>query len=431
MATAPRARLAARVDRATTRRAVTPRRRRRAPRHRARALAPAASAFAVPFAVLAAASLGRVVASRTRVGRAATAPVCAMAFGAAFAAIGALPSDGARGVAEAQKMCAFAATPMTLLRANARAGGTRRRTRAMARAFVVAAIGSAFGAVFGARGASAAFGGAFSWKLAAALAAKNVGGGLNYVAVATTLGMDGEEFVAGLCVDNAMALAYFPFISWLARREGERGSGDAADDEDDAEREREATTEREAEDADGAVARSGADDALSAFFVAVGFLAAGELVARLVGQPDAVLPMATVFTVVFATLAPKRAASLAVAAEPLANAMLFVFFVAAGAAGGVLSASTFARYANVFVFSFILYAVHLAFVFVGIRVDADRRREYVLASNASIGGPATVASLADAVGWRSLRAPAVLIATLANSIATFLGLALAAVLRSS
>jgi uncharacterized membrane protein len=428
MATAPRARLAARVDRATTRRAVTPRRRRRAPRHRARALAPAASAFAVPFAVLAAASLGRVVASRTRVGRAATAPVCAMAFGAAFAAIGALPSGGARGVAEMQKMCAFAATPMTLLRANARAGGTRRRTRAMARAFVVAAIGSAFGAVFGARGASAAFGGAFSWKLAAALAAKNVGGGLNYVAVATTLGMDGEEFVAGLCVDNAMALAYFPFISWLARREGERGSGDAADD---AEREREATTEREAEDADGAAARSGADDALSAFFVAVGFLAAGELVARLVGQPDAVLPMATVFTVVFATLAPKRAASLAVAAEPLANAMLFVFFVAAGAAGGVLSASTFARYANVFVFSFILYAVHLAFVFVGIRVDADRRREYVLASNASIGGPATVASLADAVGWRSLRAPAVLIATLANSIATFLGLALAAVLRSS
>ena len=79
----------------------------------------------------------------------------------------------------------------------------------------------------------------------------------------------------------------------------------------------------------------------------------------------------------------------------------------------------------------ILYAVHLTFVFVGIRVDADRRREYVLASNASIGGPATVASLADAVGWRSLRAPAVLIATLANSIATFLGLALAAVLRSS
>ena len=55
MATAPRARLAARVDRATTRRAVTPRRRRRAPRRRARALAPAASAFAVPFAVLAAA----------------------------------------------------------------------------------------------------------------------------------------------------------------------------------------------------------------------------------------------------------------------------------------------------------------------------------------------------------------------------------------
>ena len=397
-------------------------RRRDASATRARRVATRASngapQFAVPFALLAAAHVGRVAGERTRLGRATTAPVCAMALGAALAAIGALPSDGGSGMRETQKMCARAATPMTLLRANLNAGDARRGTRALGRAFVVAAIGTCAGAICGkaACGASIAGGGGVSWKLAAALAAKNVGGGLNYVAVATTLGMDGEEFVAGLCVDNAMALVYFPFISWLARR------GGAAEDARDEGDERERGGER-------AATRSDADDALSAFFVAVGFLAAGELVARFVGYPDAVLPFATVFTVAFATLWPKRAASLAVAAEPLANAMLFVFFVAAGAAGGVLSASTLARYADVFVFSFILYAVHLAFVFVGIRVDADRRREYVLASNAAVGGPATVASLADAVGWRSSRAPAVLVATFANSIATFLGLALAAVLR--
>ena len=36
-----------------------------------------------------------------------------------------------------------------------------------------------------------------SWKLAAALAAKNIGGGVNYVAVATALGMSREEFGRG------------------------------------------------------------------------------------------------------------------------------------------------------------------------------------------------------------------------------------------
>ena len=67
-----------------------------------------------------------------------------------------------------------------------------------------------------------------SWKLAAALAAKNIGGGVNYVAVATALEMSREEFVAGVAADNVFALAYFPLVSFLARRCDARGD-DARD----------------------------------------------------------------------------------------------------------------------------------------------------------------------------------------------------------
>ena len=53
------------------------------------------------------------------------------------------------------------------------------------------------------------------WKVAAALTAKNIGGGLNYVAVANTLGVSPGAFAAGITADNFFALAYFPIVSWL------------------------------------------------------------------------------------------------------------------------------------------------------------------------------------------------------------------------
>jgi hypothetical protein len=79
------------------------------------------------------------------------------------------------------------------------------------------------------------------WKLAAALAAKNVGGGLNYVAVATTLGVSPPAFAAGITADNFFALVYFPIVSWLGGppRDGvgddghdARSDGDIKEDED-------------------------------------------------------------------------------------------------------------------------------------------------------------------------------------------------------
>jgi hypothetical protein len=53
------------------------------------------------------------------------------------------------------------------------------------------------------------------WKVASALVAKNIGGGMNYVAVCNTLHVTPAAFAAGIAVDNVFAVLYFPLTSWL------------------------------------------------------------------------------------------------------------------------------------------------------------------------------------------------------------------------
>ena len=60
------------------------------------------------------------------------------------------------------------------------------------------------------------------WKVAAALLAKNIGGGINYIAVATTLSVSPTVIAAGITVDNIFALVYFPLLGALGNlREAE------------------------------------------------------------------------------------------------------------------------------------------------------------------------------------------------------------------
>jgi hypothetical protein len=47
------------------------------------------------------------------------------------------------------------------------------------------------------------------------LVAKNIGGGMNYVAVCNTLHVTPAAFAAGIAVDNVFAVLYFPLTSWL------------------------------------------------------------------------------------------------------------------------------------------------------------------------------------------------------------------------
>lgn len=47
------------------------------------------------------------------------------------------------------------------------------------------------------------------------MCAKNVGGGLNFFAVADAVKLSPSALATGLAVDNLLGLLYFPFVSWL------------------------------------------------------------------------------------------------------------------------------------------------------------------------------------------------------------------------
>ena len=350
------------------------------------------------------------------------APASAMLAGACAAAFGWIPSDGGGGTGEMQAFAAAVATPMMLFGANLRE--TFGETRRLATPFACGAAGTAAGALVGALAFARAGGegSMVSWKLAAALAAKNIGGGVNYVAVATALGMSREEFVAGVAADNVFALAYFPLVSFLARRcdarESAVGDNTVSGDRGDI----------VAIEATGT--SSSRADALTAAFVAVVLLAAGQALARVLERPTATLPITTAFTVFLATAFPRRLRPIAAVAEPLATAALFVFFVVAGASGAS-ALSDASRCVDVFLFLSVLYAFHLTSVLVPFRfASKERRRDFLLASNACVGGPATAAALCESAGWRRLLVPGALVGSLGNAVATFIGLGLAVVFRA-
>jgi len=311
------------------------------------------------------------------------------------------------------------ATPLLLLGADLR--GAFLRTRRLGTAFLLGSAATVAGALaayallsplltpLGAAGDS--------WKLAAALAAKNIGGGLNYVAVASVTGLSpavrylvsdvhkppdsrslsrAQGLSAGLVIDNIAGLLYFPLCSFLGR--------DSRVDE--------AGTEAET-----LIAAPSVEHTLAALALSCSIVAVSRSLA-----PSNALPLATAIAVAVATAAPQALRPVAAAGDALGTALLYLFFATAGASAG--DPGRAAEWAPFFVFVAILYGVHLSVLFFASRALGFSTPETLLASNANIGGPATAAALADAQGWARLRTPAVLVGTLGNAVATFIALAL-------
>jgi uncharacterized membrane protein len=105
---------------------------------------------------------------------------------------------------------------------------------------------------------------------------------------------------------------------------------------------------------------------------------------------------------------------------------MYIFFVAIGAGanlGEVLGAAL-----PIIAFIVVMVLVHLCLlVVVGKFLKLDLA-EVLIASNACILGPAPAAALAASKGWQPLVAPGILVGMFGYAIATFIGVALTAVL---
>ena len=361
-------------------------------------------------ALVGAALAGRSLGTRTKVGRALGGPVSTMALTFAASSIGALPAN-ARAVSGIRDAAVQLATPLLLLDADPRA--LVATSKPYVKAFAVAVVGTLCATAIGARfvlpALASALGRADAVGSIASLSAKNIGGGVNFCAVAATLRVGAVAQSVALAADNVMALVYFPLCNWLA---GDRdpSPGQAA-----------------AGDETAAVVDAGS--LLAALGTALGILAVAS---RL--SPRAPLPAATLCALGLAAVLPSAKESrnrrrLDRAANVLSETLLYLFFAGAGAAGGAAGACLVDAGPALLAFLGFLYAGHTLVVYtVGARFLRLPRSILCISSNAAIGGPATAAALCAGKGWDGATAPAVAVGTIGYALATFLGLATARVL---
>ncbi len=272
-------------------------------------------------ALCATASVSHQLGKTTSIGRLLGPPVTAMAISFILGSIGVLPPGGSGGAKILQLLSIQLATPLLLLGVNIRE--CRKRCGPLLAAFILASISTIAACLMAfplcASSLHKALG-ADGLKIAAALMAKNVGGGLNYVAVCRSLDASANAVAAGLCVDNIFALIYFPITSALAA--GRPDVVSSSDDKDD----------HEVIEKDGSDASSDSNNTINAETISAALTvgAVATWLGESIGGQSGALPLATSLTILFTLLRPKMAKSLSSSGEALGTSLLYLFFATAG-----------------------------------------------------------------------------------------------------
>jgi uncharacterized membrane protein len=357
------------------------------------------------------ATLAQVLGKSTRVGRMLGPPVTAMALTFSFASIGVLNPGGTASAKALQLLCLQLATPLLLLGADLRDCASR--CGPLLEAFLWASAATITACLVGwltcGKMLTAALG-RDGLIVASALMAKNVGGGINYVAVCRSLSASPEAFAAGLCVDNIFGLLYFPITSALAAGRPDLDDHSPSSDlEEQPDPEETPVTIKQIS---------------SVIWIGALLTWLGE---RFGGTAGA-LPLCTLLTVSVASLAPRKwIVPLQPASHLLGSVALYLFFATAGAPGLAVAESVKAALIPLGLFLTILYGIHGLVLGIACKVRGGKGayvpQRLLVASSAAIGGPATAAALAQAMGWKSLMAPSLLVGNIGYAIATFAGLA--------
>ena len=394
----------------------------------------------------------------TKVGKLLGAPVTAMALTFWLASVGVLAPGGTATSRSLQGLAIQYATPWILLGANfgsrseSQTAGSSSSTLPLVFGFGLATLASLAGGWVGWRCTgnaliNSALGNHDGLAIAAALLSKNIGGGINYVAVCAALNASPEAIATGLCIDNIGALVYFPISNLLASRYEDIQPDEAQP----------STTAALATESTESPKMT-AESISFAFFSASTLLWLGKFIAnKLLDSPSAHIPVVTLLAVIIAGILgpnlplkytkwlPKGLKS---TCDVLGTVCLFLFFTTAGAPGIRVAASMTSALVPLSVFSVLLYAIHGGILATLYKVgyphgwkeaftdesksinrkwkrwrDIVAPQRLLVASSSAIGGPPTSVALARTVGWDSLVVPALLVGNIGYAISTFIGIA--------
>jgi uncharacterized membrane protein len=316
------------------------------------------------------------------------------------------------------------------------------RHRGMLLSFCIGAFGTVVGAAVAAVTLRGVLGPRQCAGLAAVFAATYVGGSLNYIAVGRGVALADDLLAAGLAADMCLMILYFGALFWRGRVENniceKAGITQVivVSDEQRGDTVSHNSKGRNRSSCDLPKLRNAVGNAgsvLQAVFplvLAAGlqFFCAGFCTHCL--QSLKFTSALDVLAVSISSMALSRIPKLRPLlrkAGPLSNISLMIFFSALGAATRM--SSIIHAGPSVLCFALICLCVHVIFMATFARfIFRIPVRQCLVSSNANVGGSATAAAYAAALGWQELVPEAILMGALGYAIATPLGLGLAHVL---
>lgn len=255
--------------------------------------------------------------------------------------------------------------------------------------------------------------GSEAWKLAGIFCATYIGGSINYMATAQSLGLrSGDLLTAGVAADNLMMTVYFlilfsiPSITWVAKLyyglSEERSTHGSYPPQRTALR----------------LERYRVINWGLALMIAGLCYAAGLGVVAILDLHSGAILVITTLTVTLATFVPSLPQRFE-EADRVGMLFMQIFFAAIGASANISKVMEVGP--SLFVFAGIILTIHLITILLMGKIFRVGLPEILIASNANMGGPTTAAAMAAARGWDALVVPAVLCGTPGYVIATFIG----------
>ncbi|KAF8116786.1 hypothetical protein N665_0014s0050 [Sinapis alba] len=340
---------------------------------------------------------------KTKVGSAVSGALVSTLIGLAASNLGIISSDSPA-FAIVLNFLLPLAVPLLLFRADLRR--VVKSTGKLLLAFLIGSIATTVGTVLAYYLVPMKALGPDSWKIAAALMGRHIGGAVNYVAISNALGVSPSVLAAGLAADNVITAVYFTSLFAIGSKiPAEVLPPPTSDVNKDSE----------------------TKNKIPVLLIAIGIAVslaickAGALITKCLGISGGSLPAITAVVVVLATVFPSQFAHLAPSGEAMALILMQVFFTVIGASGNIWSVINTAP--SIFLFALVQIGTHLAVILgVGKLLNIELRL-LLLASNANVGGPTTAAGMATAKGWNSLIVPGILAGIFGIAIATFIGIA--------